>query len=154
MIKLLLGRVLPGGLAAALVTSAISPIQPALEAFAVAANALTGDPNAGGVDMPTEADLNVPLPGDVPNPQGLLAKLFGKKSPHTDRAKREISGLAEQMQERADQRAAENKAKMGPKDPPANKPKPKSKTKPKQEAAPPEEQPSLEPPPADPPAPQ
>lgn len=147
MIKLLFGRLLPGGLAAALVTSAVSPIQPALEAFAVAANALTGDPNAGGVDMPTEADLNVPLPGDVPNPEGLLAKLFGKKSPHTDRARKEIAGLAEQMKERSDKRAAENKARMGPKDPPAAepKPKPKSKPKPKQEAAPPEDQPQLEP---------
>jgi hypothetical protein len=144
VIKLIFGRLLPGGVAAALVTSAISPIQPALQAFAVAANALTGDPNAGGVDMPTEADLNLPLPGDLPNPEGALAKLFGKKTAKTDRASKEIAGLADQMKARAEQRAAENKAKMGPKDPPppSEKPKRKAKAKPAETPKPPEENPA------------
>jgi hypothetical protein len=136
VIKLILGRVLPAGLAAGLVTSAIAPIEPALQAFAVAANALTGDPNAGGVDMPDTADLDLPLPGAVPNPEGLLAKLFGKRTAKTDKASREIAGLADQMKARSDQRAAENKAKMGPKDEPAPKPKKKSKARPPADAPP------------------
>ena len=140
MIKLLFGRLLPGALAAGLVTSAISPIAPALDAFAVAANALTGDPEAGGVDMPTEEQLmaNVPNPDSV-NPSGILAKLFGKKTAKTDHASQEIAGLAEKMKARADARAAENKAKMGPKDgPPEPAPKPKKKqaAKPKAEPEP------------------
>ena len=48
MIKLLLGRLLPAAAAGALLTSALSPIKPALHAFAVAAAALAGDTEAGG----------------------------------------------------------------------------------------------------------
>jgi hypothetical protein len=144
VIKLIFGRLLPGGVAAALVTSAISPIQPALQAFAVAANALTGDPNAGGVDMPEVEDLDLPLPGAVPNPDGVLSKLFGKKTAKTDRASREIAGLADQMKARAEQRAAENKAKMGPRDPPVpgEKAKKKARARPAETAKPPEDAPA------------
>lgn len=146
MIKLLLGRLLPGALAAGLIVSAISPIGGALDAFAVAADALTGDPNTGGVDLPTEEALmaNVASPENVK--RGLLDKLFGKKSADTDHARQEISGLADKMKERADARAAENKKKMGgaqnAPDEPAPRPKKKAASKPKAspEAAPPAEQ--------------
>jgi hypothetical protein len=143
VIKLILGRVLPGALAAGLVVSAISPIGGALDAFAVAADALTGDPNTGGVDLPSEEALmaNVASPENIK--RGLLDKLFGKKAADTDHARQEISGLADKMKERADARAAENKKKMGgaqnEKPEPAPRPKKKASSKPK-DAAPAQEQ--------------
>jgi hypothetical protein len=127
MMKLLLGRVLPAGLTIGMLTGAISPLQPALDAFRVAANALAGDAAAGGVDMPDVDDLQVPVAGSVPNPQGFFARLFSKKGPTNDYSRREIAGLVEQLKAQSDQRAAENVAKMGKKD----KGKAKAKQKPK-----------------------
>lgn len=54
MIKLLFGRLLPAGVAAAILTSALSPLKPALDAFGAAAVALTGQEPAavaGGEDF-------------------------------------------------------------------------------------------------------
>ncbi|MDQ3266960.1 MAG: hypothetical protein M3Y59_25460 [Myxococcota bacterium] len=54
MIKLLFGRLLPAGAAAVILTSALSPLRPALDAFGAAAIALTGQdpaPVAGGADF-------------------------------------------------------------------------------------------------------
>ncbi len=54
MIKLLFGRLLPAGAAAVILTSALSPLRPALDAFGAAAIALTGQepaPVEGGADF-------------------------------------------------------------------------------------------------------
>jgi hypothetical protein len=146
LIKLLLGRLLPAGLTIGLLTSAISPIQPALKAFGIAADALAGDANAGGVDLPESEDLAVPVPGTIPNPEGFFSKLFGKKSEKTDNARREIAGLVDQLKERADARAAENTKKMA-----GGKKTAKGKTKAKDKA--PAEAPQPEKAPGTPPAP-
>ncbi len=45
MIRLFLGRLLPGAAAIALFASALSPLRPALAAFGAAASALAGDAN-------------------------------------------------------------------------------------------------------------
>lgn len=140
--KLLLGRLLPAGLTIGLLTSAISPIQPALRAFGIAADALAGDANAGGVDLPESEDLAVPVPGTMPNPEGFFSRLFGKKSEKTDNARREISGLVDQLKERADARAAENAKKMaGGKDAEKKKDKAKAKAKSKPKEPEPPQQP-------------
>jgi hypothetical protein len=127
--KLILGRVLPAGLTIGMLTGAISPLQPALDAFRVAANALAGDASAGGVDLPDVDDLQVPVPGSLPNPEGFLARLFGKKGPQNDYSRREIAGLVDQLKAKSDERAAENVAKMGKKDK-GSKPKAKPRPKP------------------------
>ena len=51
MFKLLLYRVAPIGAAVAIFSSALSPLQPMLTAFAKAADALTGKTSTGGVDI-------------------------------------------------------------------------------------------------------
>jgi hypothetical protein len=142
--KLLLGRLLPAGLTIGLLTSAISPIQPALRAFGIAADALAGDASAGGVDLPESEDIAVPVPGTIPNPEGFFSRLFGKKSEKTDNARREIAGLVDQLKERADARAAENTKKMAggkKKDKPGGKPK----SKPKEPEPPPPDTPGKPP---------
>jgi hypothetical protein len=48
MMKLILGRLVPMALAGGLLTSALSPLKPALQAFGVAADALSGNTDAGG----------------------------------------------------------------------------------------------------------
>ena len=136
MMKLLLGRLLPGGLAVGLLTGALSPIKPALDAFAIAANALGGEANAGGVDMPDPDEMVAAATGqaEMAGAKGFFNKLFGKKGATTSNARREIEGLAEALQESADARAAENIAKMGKKDKgdksKGDKPKGKGKSKP------------------------
>jgi len=70
MIKLLFGRLLPAGAAAAILTSALSPLRPALDAFGAAAIALTGQepaPVEGGADfgsdlLPQRAQTSPPRP--------------------------------------------------------------------------------------------
>ena len=104
MTKLLLGRVLPMGVAAALFTSALSPLRPALGAFSVAANALAGESNAGGTAMPDQ--LSAPMPG-----QGFFASLFGPKEKGED-AKEQIQGLVDSLKAKSEAAAAEAAAKQ------------------------------------------
>lgn len=89
MLKLLFGRALPAGVAAWLLTSAVSPLQPALRAFGIAANALGGENNLGGVDMPHE----------LPESGGFFASLFAPKG-HRDDARRQIEGLVENLKDK------------------------------------------------------
>ncbi|MEN9799853.1 MAG: hypothetical protein RL653_3550 [Pseudomonadota bacterium] len=81
MVKLVLARLLPGALAGTLLWSALSPLRPALEGFARAANALAGEQNAGGVDFPR----------DLPGP--------GPSAPSAERARalREIASAVEKQ---------------------------------------------------------
>lgn len=148
MLKLLFGRLLPGGLAIGLLTGALSPLQPALQAFAVAADALSGDASAGGVDMPTPEELMGAMPpsdGGAAQARGFFASLFAPKD-QNNYARREIAGLAEKMKERSDERAKENIAKMGKKEKPAKAPKAKGAAKPGKRAATPTEPPPELPP--------
>jgi hypothetical protein len=79
MMKLVVARLLPGALAGTLLWSALSPLRPALEGFARAANALAGEQDAGGVDFPR----------DVPGPE------VTAPSAQRARALREIAGAVE-----------------------------------------------------------
>lgn len=66
MMKLLLGRLLPAGVAAGILTSALSPLRPALDAFGAAAIALTGQepaPVAGGADFGSDLVPGGRVPG-------------------------------------------------------------------------------------------
>ncbi|MHB8876328.1 MAG: hypothetical protein ACYC8T_21760 [Myxococcaceae bacterium] len=106
MTKLLLGRLLPMGVAIALFTSALSPLRPALGAFTVAANALAGESNAGGTTMPEE--LSAPgVGGGVFD--SMLGSLFGPKEKGQD-AKQQIQGLVDSLKAKSEASEAESRA--------------------------------------------
>lgn len=100
MIGFLFGRLLPAGAAMALLTSALSPLTPALNAFGVAANALAGESNAGGQAMPDSLDL----PGSGSPGSGFFASLFSRPQ-RKDNARRQIEGLVESLKEKKEREA-------------------------------------------------
>lgn len=91
MIKLLLGRLLPAGAAIALFTSALSPLRPALNAFAISANALAGDTSAGGQELPGSIE--------APSGGGFFSSLFAPRE-RKDTARRQIEGLVDSLKEK------------------------------------------------------
>lgn len=78
MMKVLLGRVLPVGAAAALLASSASPLQPALSAFTHAANALGGaqSEDTSDLQMPDEASVQAAIGGGVGAEGFSLSKMF------------------------------------------------------------------------------
>ena len=75
MLKLLLGRLMPLGAAAFLLKSSVSPIKPALNAFAAATDALAGQSTSHVDANFPGADGSMPQVS-VPRVQGLLGSLF------------------------------------------------------------------------------
>lgn len=78
MMKLLFGRLLPAGAAAAILTSALSPLRPALDAFGAAAVALTGQdpaPVEGGADFGAGLVPGLPSAPPQAKPQAQRKKL-------------------------------------------------------------------------------
>jgi len=95
MMKLLLGRIFPAGAGLALLMSSASPIRPALNAFAHAANALAGATNEDTSDsaMPTEAEMGAAV-GEATTGFSLtrmIKSLFGPSE--SDRAKAQLAKI-------------------------------------------------------------
>ena len=105
MIKLLLGRLLPAGAAVGLFMSALSPLKPALDAFGVAANALSGQSSAGG------ATIGEGL--EVPSSGGFFSSLFAPNH-QKDGARRQIEGLVENLKEKQEKAALVPTSPAGP----------------------------------------
>jgi hypothetical protein len=100
MIKVLLGRILPAGAAAALLFSSASPLKPALRAFESAGNALGGNDTADTSDivMPDEASVQKALGQGMGGFSGggfsitkMLHNLFGPSD--SDRAKAQLQAI-------------------------------------------------------------
>jgi hypothetical protein len=101
MIKLIFGRLLPGAAAAAILTSALSPLRPALDAFQAAAVALTGQtPDAveGGENF--GADLKVPSPIPIPGqPAAERPKSNRPAPPPAENKRQKLQQLAAKLRD-------------------------------------------------------
>jgi len=94
MMKVLLGRVLPIGAAAALLASSASPLQPALAAFTHAANALGGaqSEDTSDLQMPDEASVNAAIAGGGGfSLKKMFSSLFGPSE--SDKAKAQLDQI-------------------------------------------------------------
>lgn len=87
--RFLIGRVAPLAAAGALFSSGLSPIQPALNAFGMAANALAG----AEVEGVAFEEPSLPTPG------GFFGGLFGRRKEAS--ARRQVLDIQERLKARA-----------------------------------------------------
>jgi hypothetical protein len=116
--KLLIGRVLPVGVAGALLASSASPLQPALRLFESAGNALGGDASVdtSDIQMPDEASVQQALGQGEQGIGAKLSRMFNNLLGKGDsgKAKAQLDQIIAKVKSRSDANAVPGAAANAP----------------------------------------